>query len=162
MTNTNHWNNLWFGAWNREVTMESVQVSESVYLDALTRDGDTWREADASAESINHHFARAISLAWLAEDDRLLEQELADERAEADQERQDALGGFNWSPMGYHNPCAMDGPHGRMEAQFAVAGREPDNRGGGILFWAYTIREAEQAKVAYEGAGYHNVHIEPN
>lgn len=140
------------------------RVSEAVYLRALELDADAWREADSTCCSYEHHFTTAIGRAWLEEDDRLRELELEDERQErlydAPQSHQDAQGTFNWTPMGYHNPCSMDTPSGRREAPFAIAGSDPDRRGGGILFWAYSDSEALEARDAYQAAGYHNVHIE--
>lgn len=63
----------------------------------------------------------------------------------------------NTSPMGYHNRYMRDGKH----APFAICGREPDGLGGGVLFWAYSVEEANEAYFAYRAAGYLNVHIAP-
>lgn len=61
------------------------------------------------------------------------------------------------SPMGYHNRYMRDGEH----APFAICGRDPDNRGGGVLFWAYSDEEARRAYDAYRACGYRNVSIRP-
>lgn len=60
--------------------------------------------------------------------------------------------------MGYQNPCS-DGIG--CTAKLAISGRDPDNKGGGILFWAYSITEANYAFDAYRAAGYNKVAIEP-
>lgn len=65
---------------------------------------------------------------------------------------------YNHFPMGYQNPCRMDG----KEAVYAIGGRNPDNNGGGVLFWAYDWEEACEACEAYTKAGYHNVRIDSN
>lgn len=62
----------------------------------------------------------------------------------------------NKFPMPYSNPYMMDG----KRAPFAIAGREPDNKGGGILFWAYDVDERDVAVKAFKEAGYHNIHWE--
>ena len=58
-------------------------------------------------------------------------------------------------PMGYNNPFQLDGKH----APLAICGGHPDG-GGGILFWAYSIQEANEAFDAYRAAGYLRVTIE--
>lgn len=61
------------------------------------------------------------------------------------------------TPMGYHNPYMKNGVH----APFSICGGNPDGSGGGVQFWAYSRREANQALGAYRVAGYLNVLIRP-
>lgn len=56
----------------------------------------------------------------------------------------------DFSPMGYQNGCSDNNGD---RATLAIAGSTPDNKGGGILFWAYSIAEANQAFDAYRAAG---------
>lgn len=63
---------------------------------------------------------------------------------------------FERSPMGYHNGCSKAGG----SAPYAVVGNDPDQKGGGVLFWAYCKAEAERAQQAYSKAGYHDVTIQ--
>lgn len=65
------------------------------------------------------------------------------------------MGKFNWTPMGYHNPCWRDG----VNAPLAVCGGNPDGNGGGVLFWAYSIEEANAAFDVYRATGYRKVSI---
>lgn len=62
---------------------------------------------------------------------------------------------FPYSPMGYQNPCTKDG----WDAPFHISGGCPDGRGGGVLFWAYSVEELNRAFDVYRGAGYLNVQI---
>jgi len=64
---------------------------------------------------------------------------------------------FNRTPMGYHNPYMRNGVH----APFAICGGDPDGRGGGVLFWAYSVEEANAAFDAYRASGYRKVSIRP-
>jgi len=149
---------------NGQNESHEIQVSETTYLLAHEYDADAWKEADSTACSFEHHFHQAITKAFLEEDDRLRELELQDEQDERLYDSlptaQDARQGFNWTPMGYHNPCCMDTPRGIVEAPLAISGGMPDGNGGGILFWAYSTREANAAFDAYRAAGYLRVSIE--
>jgi hypothetical protein len=60
---------------------------------------------------------------------------------------------FPFYPLSYSNPCRMNG----IDAPFAISGSNPDKKGGGILFWAYDVRERDMAVKAFQNAGYHNV-----
>lgn len=62
-------------------------------------------------------------------------------------------------PMGYNNPCREWHAGVLVDAPLAICGGEPDNRGGGVLFWAYSIDEANRAFDAYRAYGYNNVTI---
>lgn len=65
------------------------------------------------------------------------------------------------NPMGYSNPCARENyVHGGFyDAPLAVSGEDPDGKGGGVLFWAYSVSEANRAYFAFKGAGYNKVTI---
>jgi hypothetical protein len=63
------------------------------------------------------------------------------------------------APMGYNNPCREWHAGVLVDAPLAICGGEPDNRGGGVLFWAYSIDEANRAFDAYRAYGYNNVTI---
>jgi hypothetical protein len=62
-------------------------------------------------------------------------------------------------PMGYNNACREWQGGVLVDAPLAICGGDPDNRGGGVLFWAYSIDEANRAFDAYRAAGYNNVSI---
>lgn len=59
-------------------------------------------------------------------------------------------------PMGYGNPFQKLGVH----APFAILGTDPDKKGGGVQFWAYSEAEAHEALSAYRDAGYHSLSIQ--
>lgn len=62
-------------------------------------------------------------------------------------------------PMGYNNACREWHGGALVDAPLAICGGDPDNRGGGVLFWAYSIDEANRAFDAYRAFGYNNVTI---
>jgi hypothetical protein len=53
------------------------------------------------------------------------------------------------------NPCTMNG----VEAPYAVTGYDPNMTGGGVLFWAYSLPEADRAADAFREEGYKQVKV---
>lgn len=68
-----------------------------------------------------------------------------------------------YRPMGYNNPCCRQTSMSRQtweNAPLAISGSFPDGNGGGILFWAYSIEEANEAYFTFKAWGYRRVTIE--
>ncbi len=58
-------------------------------------------------------------------------------------------------PLPRQNPCRRYG----QDATHAVIGYEPDMSGGGVLFWAYSLEDANRAAEAFREEGYKEVAV---
>lgn len=62
-------------------------------------------------------------------------------------------------PLPQSGPCFRRENGELKEAPFCVVGTDPNGRGGGVLFWAWSVSEASFAADAFREHGYHGVKV---
>lgn len=67
------------------------------------------------------------------------------------------IGNMDFPQIPYQNPCRR----GDVHAPLAVCGGYPDGSGGGVLFWAYDVHEAEYVRNWCVENGYLHVSVQP-
>lgn len=63
------------------------------------------------------------------------------------------------TPIPQSGPCMKRIGGEIVDAPYCVIGLDPDRRGGGVLYWAWSVSDASHAADAFRENGFHDVKV---